>query len=167
MNFWILVGGCLVVLVGTGAFFGAPYVPTKRRDLRRMFDALYKLTKDDVVLDIGSGDGIVLRETRRMGAQAVGYEINPFFVLLSRVLSWGDKAVAIRWANAFTAPFPDNVTFIYAFAVGRDGKRLARKVQREADRLHRPLLLVCYGNPLPNKEPAQTFEAYCLYRFLP
>ena len=120
-----------------------------------------------MVLDIGSGDGIVLREISRRGAKAVGYEIHPLFVWLSRLLSWRDSNVTVRWANAWTAPFPEDVTLIYAFAVGRDGAKLAKKVQHEDEVLGRPLTLVCYGNPLPRREPEQSFEAYHLYRFRP
>ena len=149
------------------AFFGAPYVPSHRRDVRRLFDELTPLSADDVVLDIGSGDGLVLREVSRRGAKGIGYEIHPLFVAISKILSWRDPRVIIRWANAWTAPFPKKVTLIYAFAVGRDGTRLMKKVQQEADTLGRTLALVCYGNPLPGMTPEQSFEAYHLYRFEP
>jgi SAM-dependent methyltransferase len=162
---WIYILGTLVVVIGISVFFGAPYVPSHHRDIRRLFDELTPVGEGDVVLDIGSGDGVVLREASRRGARAVGYEIHPLLVWISRALSWGDTHVEIKWTNAWTAPFPDDVTLIYAFAVGRDGKRLARKVQREAERLHRPLTLVCYGNPLPNRDPVRSFEAYHLYLF--
>lgn len=162
---WLYLIGAFVVFIGISAFFGAPYVPSLRRDIRRLFDELTPVGPDDVVLDIGSGDGIVLREVSRRGARAIGYEIHPFFVGLSRLFSIGDKRVTVRWVNAWAAPFPEDVTLIYAFAVGRDGKKLARKVQSEAVRLNRSLTLVCYGNPLPNKDPVRSFEAYHLYRF--
>ncbi len=164
---WIYIVGTIVVILGMSVFFGAPYVPSHKRDIKRLFDELTPVGEGDVVLDIGSGDGIVLREISRRGAKAVGYEIHPLFVGISRVLSWRDPNVTVRWANAWTAPFPEGVTLIYAFAVGRDGAKLAKKVQHEAETLGRPLTLVCYGNPLPNREPEQSFEAYHLYRFQP
>jgi SAM-dependent methyltransferase len=164
---WVTIIGALVVLVGISAFFGAPYVPSHRKDIRRLFDEMTPLSKDDVVLDIGSGDGIVLREVSRRGAKAIGYEIHPLFVFISKLLSWGDERVSIHWTNAWTAPFPKKTTLIYIFGVGRDGTRLARKVQKEADQLGRPLTLVCYGNSLPGRNPTQSFEAYYLYVFEP
>lgn len=164
---WIYLVGTLVVFLGLSVFFGAPYVPSHRRDIKRLFDELTPVGEGDVVLDIGSGDGVVLREASRRGARAIGYEIHPLFVGISKVLSLGDARVIVRWANAWTAPFPEEVTLVYAFAVGRDGKRLTNKVQREADRLGRPLVLVCYGNPLPAMNPERVFEAYHLYRFEP
>ena len=50
---WV-VGGVLVLFALT-AFTGAPYVPSHRRDIQRVFRDGVKLTKDDVVLDIGAG----------------------------------------------------------------------------------------------------------------
>ena len=164
---WIYIVGCILVLVGISVFFGAPYVPSLRRDIKSLFDEFTPVAKGDVVLDIGSGDGIVLREVSRRGANAVGYEIHPLFVGISKILSLGDRRVVVRWVNAWTAPFPDDVTLIYAFAVGRDGAKLSKKVQREANRLGRPLTIVCYGNPLPGRTPARSFEAYHLYSFEP
>lgn len=164
---WVYLVGLLVVFVGLSAFFGAPYVPTRRRDLRRLFDELYPLTPNDVVLDIGSGDGVVLREVSRRGARAVGYEIHPLFYGISKLLSRTDKRVRVALVNAWAAPFPNDVTMVYAFSVGRDGKRLEAKVQQETNRLARPLTFVCYGNALPGRAPTREFEAYYLYAFEP
>ncbi len=159
--------GIIVIIIGFGAFFGAPYVPSRRRDLKRMFDELYLLNADDVVADIGSGDGLVLREVRRQGAQAVGYEINPVLAFISRLLSFGDKGVRIHLANFWLAALPKDVTLVYIFSVSRDGRKLKQKMQVEADALGKPLLLVCYGSPLPGIQAVKTFEAYHLYRFSP
>jgi len=164
---WLYIVGFVVVLIGISAFFGAPYVPSHRKDIRRLFDEFVPISEGDTVLDIGSGDGVVLREASRRGARAIGYEIHPLFVAISRLLSWGDKRVTVHWANAWTAPFPKNVTLIYIFGVGRDGERLLQKVQKEADTQKRPLTLVCYGNPLPGRSPTHTMGAYYLYTFEP
>ncbi len=164
---WVFFLVACVVFAGLSVFFGAPYLPSHRRDIRRMFDNLITLTPSDTVLDIGSGDGIVLREVNQRGAKAIGYEIHPLFVGISKLLSYRDKAVSIRWVNAWTAPFPPEVTLVYIFSVGRDGKRIIRKLQDEANRGNRIIPLVCYGNPLPGVYPTKTFEAYSLYHFKP
>lgn len=164
---WVYVVGAVVVLIGASVFFGAPYVPSKRRDVKRLFDEMAPIGHNDVVLDIGSGDGVVLREASRRGAKAIGYEIHPLFVVLSRILSRRDNRVVVRWANVWASSFPDDVTLIYAFSVRRDGRRLANKVLHEASRLKRPLVLVCYGNPLPGRHPAREQGAYYGYRFDP
>lgn len=159
--------GLFVVLIGISAFFGAPYVPSHKKDVKRAFDELAPIGEGDVLLDIGSGDGLVLREASRRGAKAVGYEIHPLFVAIAKLASIGDKNVSVKWANAWTAPFPKNVTQVYAFAVARDGKRLARKMQREANILKRPLTIVCYGSDLPGIVARKSEGAYHLYVFEP
>ncbi|MGH7218616.1 MAG: class I SAM-dependent methyltransferase [Candidatus Microsaccharimonas sp.] len=164
---WVYIVGAVVVLIGVSVFFGAPYVPSHKRDVRRLFQKFTPISESDTILDLGSGDGVVLREASRHGARAIGYEIHPLFVLIARWLSWGDANIRVQWANAWTAPFPRGVTLVYAFAVGRDGKRLTAKVQHEADILKKPLTLVCYGNALPGRIPERSFEAYHLYIFHP
>lgn len=167
MEAGLLVIGVLVVIVGLSVFFGAPYVPTRRQDIKQLFDELYPLTSSDVVLDIGSGDGVVLREASRRGARAVGYEIHPLFVAISKLLSRNDPRTTIKFTNAWREPFPKEVTLVYAFSVGRDVRRLADKVQFETNRLKRPITFVCYGNPLPNRQVDMQRGAFNLYRFEP
>jgi len=164
---WLYIVGGLVVLLGFSAFFGAPYVPSRRRDITRMFDTLYLLSAKDVLIDVGSGDGIVLREASFRGATAVGYEINPVFVVISKWLSRGNAKVVVTMANFWTARFPDAATVIYAFSVERDGKKLINKIQSEATRLNKQLVLICYGSPLPGRAAVRNFEAYHLYEFHP
>ena len=85
----LLISGPAHVLRAQGAkkpdqgLFGAtflkevPYVPTPQDIVDKMLD-LAKVTPDDVVYDLGSGDGrIVITAAQKYGAQAVGVEINP------------------------------------------------------------------------------------------
>ena len=166
---WFYVVGSIVVIFGVSVFFGAPYIPSRRQDVRRLFTEPggVKLSKNDVLLDLGSGDGVVLREAADLGAKAIGYEIHPFFVILSKFLSRKYSNLTIKLANGWTRSFPSDVTLVYIFSVGRDGKRLTRLMERETRRLGRPLRLVCYGNPLPNLAAVKNFEAYSLYEFDP
>ena len=167
MEAWVYIIGIIVVSLGFSVFFGAPYVPSRRKDVTRMFDALYPLSNKDTVIDVGSGDGIILREASRRGAKAVGFEISPLLVMLSKILSRGDKNVTITMANFWLAKFPDETTVVYAFSVERDVKKLAKKMQDESNRLLKPLALVCYGSPLGAIPSVREFEAYHLYQFHP
>ena len=83
---WLYIVGGVVVVLGFTAFFGAPYVPSRRRDVRRLFMNDYPLRSDDVVLDLGSGDGTVLRVIRQAGARAIGYELHPLLYWLQQQL---------------------------------------------------------------------------------
>lgn len=64
---------------------GAPYVPTPERVVWRLLE-LADVSGDDVVFDLGSGDGrIVLAAAQRYGARGVGVEIDRDLVKKSRM----------------------------------------------------------------------------------
>lgn len=163
---WFTIGAVVVLLFGFVVLFGAPYVPSQRRYLKRLFDHI-RLSQDDVVVDLGSGDGLVLRMARRYGARAIGYELNPLLVTASRLMSLGDKKVTVKLSNAWRTRFPNDVTLVYIFSVGRDESRLVRTVKREATRLGRPLKLICLGNPLRTIKAEEMFDAYGIYLIAP
>lgn len=162
---WLIIG-IVVLLFGFVVLFGAPYVPSQRRYLKHLFDHI-RLGPNDTLVDLGSGDGVVLRVARRYGARVVGYELNPVLVAVSRMLSVGDKAVTTRLANAWRTRFPDETTIVYIFSVGQDEARLLKTMRREAERLGRPLRLICLGNPLKTITAEETFEAYSIYSIAP
>lgn len=163
--FWIMCG--LLAFVGAGVLFGAPYVPSRRGELRELFDNALVLTSEDVVVDIGSGDGVVLREVVRRGARAIGYEIHPLFVVLSWLRLLPVRGASVRWANAWHVSFPADVTIVYAFCIQKDMPRLLEKVQAEATRLRRPLRLVSYGNRQDISEVVARQGAYTIYELQP
>ncbi len=62
----------------------APYVATPQVVVDRMLE-LAEVRKDDVVYDLGSGDGrIVITAARRYGARGIGFEIDPNLVRRAR-----------------------------------------------------------------------------------
>ncbi len=62
----------------------APFVVTPQEIVEEML-RMAEVRKDDVVYDLGSGDGrIVITAARRYGARGVGFEIDPKLVRLSR-----------------------------------------------------------------------------------
>lgn len=76
----------------------APYVPTPQDVVDRMLQ-LAQVTKDDVLYDLGCGDGrIVITAAEKFGARGVGVDIDPERIEESR-------------ANAKKAGVSDRVTF--------------------------------------------------------
>ncbi len=60
------------------------YVPTPQEVVDRMLE-LARVTKDDVVYDLGCGDGrIVVTAAKKYGCKGIGYDINPVRVRESR-----------------------------------------------------------------------------------
>ena len=74
-----------------------PYVPTADRVLDQMLDVA-KITKEDVVFDLGCGDGrIVIEAAKRFGARGVGVDIDPL-----RIKEANDNARAAGVQNRVT-----------------------------------------------------------------
>lgn len=69
------------------AFTGAPWVPTGKRTVRSMLEVA-NVGAGDVVFDLGSGDGRIIFEAARRGAKAIGVDINPFWILWCRMMSF-------------------------------------------------------------------------------
>ena len=76
------------------------WVPTPQAVVDKMLD-MAKVTKDDVVMDLGSGDGRTVITAAKRGARAFGIEYNPDMVTLSQ-------------NNAKAAGVTDRATFVKA-----------------------------------------------------
>lgn len=74
----------IIYSILVGEFKDAPYVPSKKEKAALMLN-LAAVQANEIVMDLGSGNGILLIESARRGAQAVGIEINPFLVWWSRL----------------------------------------------------------------------------------
>jgi len=96
---------CLVVVIlfmAIGMLFGAPWVPSSKRIGRRMLE-IGDVKPGEVVYDLGSGDGkLIVLAAREFKARATGIEINPFWVIWTRLtvslLRLGD-GVRVIWGN--------------------------------------------------------------------
>lgn len=163
---WLGIIAVLVIGGGFMAFTGAPYVPSKRRDVRRALTELYPLSTDDVLIDIGSGDGVVLREASARGARAIGYEIHPLLVLISRWLSRHDDRVSVYHANFWRTDLPQETTVVYTFGDGRDIDKMAAYVQSQATKLNRELSFVSYAFATKHA-PVRKVGAHLLYTYKP
>src|SRR3989338_7603783 len=65
---------------------GAPWVPAPREKIDKMLKML-KVKPNEVVYDLGSGDGrILIWAAKKFGAKGVGVEIDPLRVFYSRIL---------------------------------------------------------------------------------
>lgn len=159
---WFLLGAT-VLLYGFVVFFGAPYVPSNRKEVARALDELYPISPDDVLVDIGSGDGIVLKLAAERGAKAVGYELNPLLVWISRLLLRSYPGVTVYLANFWRATLPIETTVVYTFGDSRDIKKMANKVADTATSIGRPVAFISYAIEVPGLEPAKKVGAHFLY----
>lgn len=68
-------------------FTGAPFVTTPMSIVNEMIQ-LAALKKNDIVIDLGSGDGRILIAAAQKGALAKGWEINPFLVAWTHIIAF-------------------------------------------------------------------------------
>lgn len=162
---WLAIG--VFLAFGFVVFRGAPYVPSHRNYARLALTKLYKLKPGDVLVDLGSGDGVILRMASKLGARAVGYELNPLLVLFSRALAWGDKKQSTRLADIWLSEMPADTTVVYVFSVSRDSRKLTKKLQKHVDTHRRQLWCITYGAGVGDKTPVKTLHAHSLYLFEP
>lgn len=119
-------GGMLIPIIAGGG----PYVPTRPDIMERMLK-LAKITPDDVVVDLGSGDGRLVIGAMNAGARrGVGYEIHPGLTKLSnwkiRRAGFEDRAIVLNH-SMWNANLADvSLVFLYQipYAMGRMRKLL-------------------------------------------
>lgn len=155
----------LIALFGFVVAFGAPYVPSLRREVRGAFDSLYPLGGADTIVDLGSGDGSVLVEASRHGAACYGVELNPLLVIISRLRL--RKKAKITLGNMWLYKLPARTTLVYVFSVSRDAKKLEKFMQIAANRHKREIALMTFGPDLGSRQPVARHNAHALYLFKP
>ena len=147
----------IVVPFGIGAVLGAPYVPILNRDSRRILE-LSGLKPGQTLVDLGSGDGRLLRAAASRGIRCIGYEINPYLVLISRIVCFRyRKLVTIHTADIWHTKLPP-ADVIYIFILDRYMERLGTKFATE---ITRPTKVISYVFKLPNRTPVhETHNTY-------
>lgn len=167
MGILYIIGFLLAILTLGVVFFGAPYVPTRARDLEKLFQAA-KLTKKDVFVDLGSGDGRLVLAAAERGIKSIGLELNPLLVLLTM---WRIRRVrklaSVHYKNYWRYKLPDDTTTIFVFLAKPFMERLKTYLEHEAKRLGKPLKLVSYGFELPGYTPIAEQDAILIYEIKP
>ena len=87
------IGIACILLFGFTAFFGAPFLPTLDNRTKDALDLL-DLKPGDHLLELGSGDGRLLREAAKRGIRSTGYELNPLLVAYSQIKLWRYRHLA-------------------------------------------------------------------------
>ena len=109
------------------------YIPTPQVVVDGMLE-LAGVTKNDVVYDLGSGDGrIVITAAKKYGARGIGIEIDP--ALVRRAIQNAEAAgvadrVRFRTENLFSADIK-NATVVTLYLLQSINERLRPKLVRE------------------------------------
>jgi SAM-dependent methyltransferase len=95
---------------------GALYVSTSRVRISAFLEAV-PMKAGQLLVDIGCGDGRVLRQVgRRYGVRTVGYELNLLAYVKARLLCFGRTNIQIKLSNFWNADLSEaDVVFCYLF----------------------------------------------------
>jgi hypothetical protein len=161
MPLFLIVALVIVLAFGLGAWRGAPYLPILRRPAEELLD-LAELKPGQTLIDLGSGDGRLLKLAAKRGIKGIGYEINPWLWLISRLNCWAYRdRVKLHLADYWLVRLPP-ADAIAVFLIDRYMGRLDSKLSSE---LTRPTVLVSYVFALPQRRPERTTKNSFRYRY--
>ncbi|MBI4458339.1 hypothetical protein HY633_05230 [Candidatus Uhrbacteria bacterium] len=171
MVVWIIAITTLVMSLAFGVFFattaygvlfGAPFLPTDKRNLDHMI-ALSELKPGDRFADLGSGDGRLVIAAAKTGAKAEGWEINPYLWLLARaravfagVGSRAEMRLGSYWWENFSG-----YDVISLYLIDMQMPRMERKLQAE---LAPGARIVSHVFKFPNWKPVEKRGSVYLYK---
>jgi SAM-dependent methyltransferase len=151
----------LILLFGFVVFFGAPYLPTLKTQADEALKLL-DLKPGQTLLELGCGDGRVLRLAAEQGCTAVGYELNPLLVLAARIRTWRHrKNVRVVWGNYWTAKWPP-ADGIFVFLLDKYMNKLDKKIIQE---YKESVKLVSFAFKVPGKVAAKESKGLYLYEY--
>jgi SAM-dependent methyltransferase len=131
----------------------ALYVPTPWDTVERMLE-LAEVRKEDLVYDLGSGDGrILIAAARKYGCRAIGYEIDQRLVQQSRerVRQEGlEHLVRIEHGDLFKADL-SNADVVAVYLPGP----LLERLLPQLDKLRPGARIVSHQFEIPNRPPAK------------
>lgn len=161
MSVLFLVIILLVLLFGLVVIFGPPYLPTRRQQVETALDLL-ALKPGQTMLDLGSGDGRVLRAAAKRGWKAVGIELNPVLVLVSKISTWRYRQqVRVIWGSYFSVAWLP-AAGIFTFMLGRQMAELDKRLNVWP---HRPVRLASFAFEIPGKKPITKKDGVFLYNY--
>lgn len=152
---------CVLILYALSQ--GAPYVPTRRKDALAALK-LMDVPKGATIVDVGAGDGAVLKAAAERGYLVVGIELNPLLVFIARhrTRHFGRQVTVIR-GNAWRWHLPERTEGVFLFTAGPFAGRMRAWLRREQARLAKPLVVVSLGFELPGESVAQRRGACIKY----
>ncbi len=144
---------------------GAIYFPTPDTTVKKMLN-LAKVSKNDTILDLGSGDGRFLIAAGKLGAKAVGYEIDPLLARRSKkAISKANLShlATVKCKSFWQADF-NQASIITLYLFPNLMNRLQKKLEKN---LTHPITLVSHNYQFPQKKYIKKQGNLYLYQFKP
>lgn len=165
MNLFFLAFIVVVLLFGFVILFGAPYLPTLKKQTDDALD-LIALKKGQTLLELGCGDGRVAKAAAKRGLKVVGYELNPILVLIAKFNTFKYRGqVKIVWGNYWHKQWPET-DGIFVFLLDKYMKKLDKTIVQKALQQGKPIRLVSYTFQIPKRKIDAQQGGLFLYKYL-
>lgn len=149
----ILIGLVLLIPTAYAAKIGAPYAPTFSPAIKKALDFI-KLDSNDVLVDLGAGDGKVLLAAHKRGAKAIGFELSPIMAFVIWIRALGKKRISVRMSNFYKKEIPPETTVIFIFLIPENMKKVKEYLTKQKMPNVRHILV--YAFPFKDLDPVKT-----------
>ena len=152
----------IIVLLVYALVRGAPYAPLGKQKIETML-SLLNVKAGEKAVDLGSGDGRLVIEMAKKGANAYGYEINPLLVLIAK---WKIKKLRLQnYAHIYWSDFwgknLSSFDIVTVYLAPHSMKAVEKKLRGEL----KPKARVAVNYfPFPAWHPKKTADKIYLYQ---
>lgn len=150
----------VAIFFAVTAVSGAPWVPIRKFDIDQVI-ADSKLKSGDKFIELGCGDGRMVKAAAKNGARAIGYELNLVLWLIGWLRCLGTKNAKIRFGDLWGVDL-SAADVVMVFLVPRTMPKLGLMAQSQMKRGSR---LVSYIFEIPGKKPDYHSKSWFIYRF--
>lgn len=141
-----------------GMLTGAPFVPTPNKRVQTMLK-LANLKPDELIYDLGCGDGRILLAAASQKAQAIGYEISPLTYLLAKIRTLLNKRIKVKF-KSFWHEDLSKADVVFCFLMTDSMKTFATKIWPQ---LKPGTRVISHAFKLPDIKPEAAEEGILLY----
>lgn len=160
-NIALIVCGVFFVAFSFVVAFGAPFLPILKPKMVIALD-LIDLKPGQTLLELGSGDGRVLKAAAQRGLNVVGYELNPLLVIYSKIVTWKyRKQVKVHLGNYWHKTWPP-ADGVFVFLLQPYMEKLDAKIKADC---RKGTKLVSFAFTIDSRKPAKSKDGLYLYRY--
>ena len=150
----------LLILAAYTSISAAPWLPTRKVDVNKLLDDA-KLRPGNLFVELGCGDGRVVKAAAKRGYRAVGYELNPVLFFIAWVNNFGINNAKIKFINLWAVDL-SKVDVVMAFMTPRTLPRLDSKLRSE---LKSNVIFISYIFAIQGRKPIKKGKSWFIYQY--
>lgn len=161
LSFLFLLGTFIFILFTFVVGFGAPFLPTLKRQVPKALELL-DLKPGQTLLELGCGDGRVLIAAAQVGINSIGYELNPILALIAWLRTRKYKGhVIVVWGNYWKKKWP-KTDGIFVFLLDPYMEKLNNKIIQDCKS---SVKLVSFAFKIPSLKIDRELDGLYLYSY--